>query len=339
MEKILTIVVPTYNAEKYLKDNLESLCITEVMQDIQVLIINDGSIDGSLDIAEKYTMKYPETFHVISKENGGHGSGINCGIQAANGKYFKVVDADDWVEKQAFINLVQFLKSTDSDIVYSGFYWVFDRGQGNPAEFERKVEMKEPFSGVIYKKEYQFDEIADVAYIKMHNMAVKTEILFKNRIVIDEHCYYVDTEYISYPIPYVKTVSFLPDFVYYYRIGSQGQSVGISKMQQYEANYDKVLESLFVFYKQLGAEIPCTAEKRHYIARLIARVVAGKVKIMLSFPKTKEKKEQMIKFDNLIKMDYPEIYNNNINKAIRILRMTNFAAYVPMNILVKRKYG
>lgn len=81
MGKILTVVVPTYNAEKYLRDNLESFKIPELMEDLEILIVNDGSTDHSLEIAEEYVRQYPDTYRVITKENGGHGSGINAGSQ------------------------------------------------------------------------------------------------------------------------------------------------------------------------------------------------------------------------------------------------------------------
>lgn len=103
MGKILTVVVPTYNAEKYLRDNLESFKIPELMEDLEILIVNDGSTDHSLEIAEEYVRQYPDTYRVITKENGGHGSGINCGIANARGTYFKVVDAGDWVGEKAFV--------------------------------------------------------------------------------------------------------------------------------------------------------------------------------------------------------------------------------------------
>lgn len=95
MEKILTVVVPTYNAEKYLRDNLESFEIPELMQDIEILIVNDGSTDHSLEVAREYAERVRIRTGLITKENGGHGSGINCGIEHALGTYFKVVDADD----------------------------------------------------------------------------------------------------------------------------------------------------------------------------------------------------------------------------------------------------
>lgn len=338
MRKILTIVVPTYNAEKYLRDNLESFCIKEILDDIEVLIINDGSTDGSLEIAEDYVRRFPKTYSVITKENGGHGSGINCGIKNANGVYFKVVDADDWVAAKPFLKLVKFLKETESDIVYTGFFWVFDNGQNNKDSFKKKVEFVKPFNQVIYKKEYRFDDIAENLYIKMHNMTIKTNILKENHIKIDEHCYYVDAEYITYPIPYVESISFLEDFVYQYRIGSVGQSIGIDKMQRNEENYDKVIDSLLGFYKELN-DIPlCSEVKRLYLANIIARIVAGKIKIMLSFTASIEKKKQLVIFDEMLKREFPQIYECNVNKAVKILRRTNYMTYLPASVLVRKKY-
>lgn len=338
MDKILTIVVPAYNAEAYLRDNLESFCIDEILEDIDVLVVNDGSTDGTAAVAEGYMKQYPGTFRIITKENGGHGSGINCGIQNARGKYFKVVDADDWVEREAFIKLVLALKKRNSDIVYSGFYWVFDDGDSKKEDFQKKVEMKTPFANVDYEKEYRFNDIADKLYVKMHNMTIRTEILRNHGIPIDENCYYVDTEYITYPIPYVETISFVDGFVYMYRIGRQGQSVGIERMQRNQKNYDRVIESLLKFYSDLGSRIGCSKEKKRYIANIIARVVAGKIKIMLSFPASKEKQQELREFDENLKHYYPEIYLCNINRAVRALRKTGYVLYYPASLLVRRTY-
>ncbi len=338
MKKILTIVVPTYNAERYLRTNLDSFLIDKLLDDIEVLIVNDGSTDHSLDIASEYARRYPNTYRVISKENGGHGSGINCGILHAAGKYFKVIDADDWVAPNAFEHLVEFLKRSDSDIVYSGFLWAFDHGEASTEDFQKKAEFKIPFTGVIYEKEYRFDDIATKAYIKMHNLTIKTNILREHGIRIDEHCFYVDTEYISYPIPFAQSITFLKDFVYMYRIGSTGQSVSIEQMQRNEKNYNKVLNSLFSFYSQLGNKIPCSEPKKTYVGNIIARTIAGKYKVILSAPACREKREQLQCFDKDLKENYPAIYASNVNKAIWLLRKTNYAAYPMISMLVKKKY-
>lgn len=338
MGKILTVVVPTYNAEKYLRDNLESFVIPEVLQDIEILIINDGSTDHSLIIAEEYAKRYPESYRVITKGNGGHGSGINCGIEHAQGTYFKVVDADDWVEKDAFISLIKTLRMKNADIVHSGFLWAYDCGETDKTKFQTKAEITTPFKEVEYQKVYRFDDIADRLYMKMHNMTIRTEILRANQIWIDEHCYYVDTEYITYPIPFVETICFIDKFVYYYRLGREGQSVGLDKMQKNERNYDKVINSLLKFYKKLGREITCSDEKKNYIAGIIARVIAGKIKIMLSFPASIQKKKELVQFERGIRCEYPEIYSRNKNKALSLLRRSGYLLYYPASKMVRRMY-
>lgn len=335
--KILTVVVPTYNAEKYLVKNLNSLCVEEVLSEIEVIIVNDGSTDSSINIANKYAEKYPDSYKVITKENGGHGSGINCGIKYAQGYYFKVLDADDWVDKNALKNLVNYLKVCDDDIVYSGFLWAFDNQNGDEETFHKKAELKEPFNGIQYKTSYAFADIAEKLYVKIHSLTIKTEILQRNNITIDTHCYYVDTELITYPIPYVETISFLEDYVYMYRIGRIGQSVSIEKMQKNEKNYDKVIRSLTEFYDKLEKTIPCTKAHKSYIASIIARVVAGKIKILLSYPVSKEKMKECKEYDDELKRCYPDIYGKNKNIAIKILRKTSYKAYWAAHAVLKVK--
>ena len=230
------------------------------------------------------------------------------------------------------------LKTSDAVVVYSGFLWTYDNGEADKNTFRSKAEIEIPFEGVEYQKIYRFDDIADRLYMKMHNMTIRTEILREHQIRIDEHCYYVDTEYILYPIPYVKTICFVDAFVYYYRLGREGQSVGLEKMQKNEQNYDKVLSSLLSFYQQLGERLPCTDIKKRYIAGLIARVIAGKFKIMLSFPPSAEKKQQLRQYDRTLKEQYRDIYDSNINKAVSLLRKTQYHTYYLANMLVRRTY-
>ncbi len=338
MQKILTVVVPTYNAEKYLKDNLKSFLIKKILPDIEILIINDGSTDHSLQIAEEFVRDYPGSFRVVSKKNAGHGSGINCGIEYASGKYFKVVDADDWVRPEPFLKLVHTLKNIDSDLVFSGFLWAFDCGEGQKENFKTKAEFSKPFADVIWKKEYIFDQIADQIYLKMHNITIKTEILKSHNIHLDEHCFYVDSEYITYPIPYVKTIYFLEEFVYMYRIGRQGQSVSIEKMQKNKRDYERVISSLLSFYNELEQKNSCSIEKREYIAGLIARVIAGRFKIDLSMPLKSGYKKELQRFDEFLKNEYPDIYQKNINTAIKLLRCSGYMLYVPIGLFVHYRY-
>lgn len=107
MEKILTIVIPTYNMQDYLRRCLDSLIVPEEqMQLLEVLVVNDGSKDNSSAIAHEYQDKYPGTFRVIDKENGNYGSCVNRGLKEATGKYIKILDADDWFDTKALTSFV-----------------------------------------------------------------------------------------------------------------------------------------------------------------------------------------------------------------------------------------
>lgn len=99
MDKVLTVIVPVYNMEKYIRQCLESLVIGEVLDRIEVLVVLEGSKDGSAEIAYEFVEQYPDTFRIIYKANGGHGSAINTGLMMASGEYVKILDSDDWVER------------------------------------------------------------------------------------------------------------------------------------------------------------------------------------------------------------------------------------------------
>ena len=122
--KTLSISIAAYNAEKWLSKCLDSFCVPDVMDYLDVIIVNDGSSDGTSEVACKYITAYPDTFRLINKDNGGHGSTINASIPNAIGKYYKIVDADDWVENDGLIDLINKLNSIDADVVYSPYYKV-----------------------------------------------------------------------------------------------------------------------------------------------------------------------------------------------------------------------
>lgn len=355
-DKLLTIVVPSYNASKYLDFNLQSFLCPSEPEKLEVIIVDDGSTDDTARIADAYHEKYPDTVKVVHKENGGHGSGINAGLRAATGKYFKVVDADDWVDHEALERLLDYIASFDAaaanadtdidaaqvqadvkarardkavscpDVIYNNYYWRLTDEAKSPDAYERKTEFTEPFSGVEYRKVYDFESIADRCYVKMHNMTIRTDILREHQIHIDERCYYVDMEYILYPVPYVETIAFLPEFLYQYQIGRLGQSMDPAKMQRNATQYDHVLASIYAYYDAHCREIKQPNRKK-YIDRLISRFYASRIKILLSMPDASRRKNEFITMEEVLYRDYPDIYAANVNKPIRLLRGSKYVLY------------
>ena len=138
MNKILTVSIAAYNVEKFLEKTLDSLIIKDI-DSLEVLIINDGSKDGTLHIARKYEKEYPNIFRVINKENGGYGSTINVGIDNANGKYFKQLDGDDWYEKDNLKEILNILQNSDEDIIYTPYIEFYER-DGSSNIINNKIE-------------------------------------------------------------------------------------------------------------------------------------------------------------------------------------------------------
>lgn len=324
--KLLTVVVPMYNVEKYIATCLDSFIIPEIMGELEILIVNDGSVDGSREIAAFYVIKYPSLFRIIDKENGGHGSAINCGIDAAVGKYFKVVDSDDWVDRESFIRLMMHLRSTDADMVLSNYNWVDDQTG------KRSVEVKNICPGIQLDKAVSFDIVADRIFMKMHALTYKTEIIRNQPERLDEHCFYVDTEYMLFPLPFVKTVSGIPDFVYQYRVGMSGQSMNIENMQKRCGQHEKVLMRLLGFHTQCRGHV-----SEVVVCNTVARVVVSQYKIYLSF--SDEYKKKMLYLEKTLKSKYPEIYSSMKNPAVWLLRKTNYSIYPFISWIVRRKLG
>lgn len=123
----VSCIVPVYNVEKYLEKCLDSI-VSQSLQDIEILVINDGSTDSSQDIIDKYTNKFPQKVKCINKENGGQGSARNLGLDIAKGEYISFVDSDDWIENDCFEKMYLTAKKNDSDIVICNMVDNFENG-------------------------------------------------------------------------------------------------------------------------------------------------------------------------------------------------------------------
>ena len=314
MGKLLTIVVPMYNVENYIEKCLDSFVISEIMDYLEVLIINDGTPDSSREKAAVYERKYPQVFRIVDKENGGHGSAINRGIEEAAGAYFKVVDGDDWVDSEGLVHLIDYLRESTADMVLTNYYWVDD------VTGRRSKEVDELCPGIAYRVSYPFEEISDKIFMKMPAISFRTEILRQQQERLDEHCSYVDTEYILFPLPYVKTVAALPDFIYQYRLGIPGQSMSLENMRKRCRQHERVLFRLLRFYCGIEGQT-CEAA----VCNMIGRMVASQYKIYLSFPKSHKK--NMLLLEKKLKKEYPKIYQAVRRPSVLLLRWSRYLLY------------
>ena len=219
MDKILTVVIPTYNMEKYLRKCLDSLIIDDqdLIDKLGVLVVNDGSKDSSSDIAHQYQDKYPEVFRVIDKENGNYGSCVNRGLKEAVGKYIKVLDADDTFETNNFSDYLEFLVNNDVDCVISDMMQVDEDGKCK-ALCRFNFPSNTPFG---------LDEMGENEWRKlwMHCVCYKTINLRNINYHQTEGISYTDTEWSLIPMIMVNTFYYYPHFLYKYLKGREGQTV------------------------------------------------------------------------------------------------------------------
>ena len=318
MEKILTVTIPAYNMEKYIRQTLDSFIEIEVLNSIEVIVVDDGSNDATAQIAEEYHRKYADTFYVISKENGGQGSAINKGIKAATGKYFKVVDGDDWVDTASFAKLVQYLKKTDSDVVLHNSY----RANNNTGAV-RPVDIS---CGFKYNRRYTFNEVYQKVQFGLGWSTIKTGILKDNNIKLIENSFHSDMEYIIFPVPFIKTIEYLDLYLYMYRIGRPQQATCIEEMRNHLPEHDMVLYRMVDFLNKYNVSPTAEKGKVDYLVRRIAKMYSAHIRILLSFPVNefllvKEISEAEEKMKNRCR----DVYNAaGGDMDIKVLRKTNY---------------
>lgn len=245
--KLLTIVIPSYNTESFIDKNMRTFLDNRLYEKVEVLIINDGSRDRTAEIAKQYEEKYSGYIRLIDKENGGHGSVINRGIKEAQGKYFKVVDADDWVNTENLVRLVSDLENTNADVVINPYMTVDQQTQKEVLCDHKEIQSLPPESAfaVLVKKNI---------HLGLHAVTYKTSILRENHIEVTEKCFYEDWQYDLYPVPYLNTVTVLDYPVYWYLIGQKTQSVDAANaLKNVEMSY-KVFCDMVVFYEKHKSE-------------------------------------------------------------------------------------
>lgn len=203
-------------------------CIDSLLtggRDVEIIIVNDGSKDGTLKLANEYKENYPDTVKVIDKENGGHGSGVNAGLKAAEGLYFKVVDSDDWLDTDALNELLGVIKLHLSEGRLPDLYvtnFIYDRvydGTKHVSSYEKKMPQGKIFGWDGVKK-FRFSHM-----MLMHALLYKRENLLKSGTRLPEHTFYVDNIFAYKPLPFMQTVYYLNVDLYHYFIGRADQSV------------------------------------------------------------------------------------------------------------------
>lgn len=308
--KLISFVVPCYNSSSYMHHALDT--ILEIKEDIELIIVNDGSTDDTLKIAKEYQKKYPQVIKVIDKENGGHGSGVNAGLGIASGKYFKVVDSDDWVDTSSLKKVVATLKKQDIDMLIVNY--VYEK-EGSPKEMGYLNVFKE--NEIFTWQEVGHFKVSE--YLLMHSVFYKTSLLKEIHLTLPEHTFYVDNIFVYYPLPFVKTMYYLNVPLYRYFIGRTDQSVNERVMIGRVDEQIKVTKMMIDFFDPLTIE-PKSLQKYliHYLDIMMTIST-----ILLKIANTKEANLKSKELWNYLKEK-----NKSVYKKLKIARLAKLPRFI-----------
>ncbi len=226
--KYISFAIPSYNSQDYMAHAIES--ILPGGEDVEILVVNDGSKDRTSEIAHEYARQYPDIVRVIDKENGGHGDAVNSGLSHATGKYFKVVDSDDWVDTEALHKILDLLRHLEEDGEQ------IDMLVSNYVYEKVGVEHKKciHYRNVLPQDEiFRWEDIGRFhlgQYILMHSVIYRTDLLKLIQLTLPKHTFYVDNIYVYFPLPHVRKLYYLDVDFYRYYIGREDQSVNEKNM-------------------------------------------------------------------------------------------------------------
>lgn len=330
MNKLLTIVIPAYNVENYIERCLDSFINKKILELIEILVVDDGGNDNTLGIAKKYAGKYPDTIIPVHKENGGHGSVINYGIEYARGKYFKVVDGDDWVDSEELFKILDKIQKEklEVDVIFSDYI----------------KEYKYNNSSKLFSLKNSFDEdkimnLTDTRYnknmrIEIHSLIYNTDMLRNEKIRFLEKTFYEDTEYVLFPLAKNRKIIYLPNPIYHYFIGRPEQSVSIDSVIKHLDDQFRVIDSILYFYDMMKISDNENKIKEIWESRLISTIKYRYTILINAYP---QKEDEIEKFDKYLIEKNQKIYEklSQENKFIKFGRKNNFKHMKILKLVMK----
>ncbi|MEY8480578.1 glycosyltransferase family 2 protein [Lachnospiraceae bacterium 48-21] len=297
--KILSIIVPSYNTEQYIRKNIEYFLDKRLSEDVEIIFINDGSKDKTPEVLEEYCEKYKGYIRLVNKENGGHGSVINKGIETAEGKYFKVIDGDDWVETENLVRLVGYLKTSHVDAVLNAYYKI---------DMSRNYKKKLITAKLRQEKVYPFDDVVGrLEQISIHMLTIKTSILRENHIRVTENCFYDDVQYALFPVTYIDTLIYFHYPVYDYLVGQKTQSVSDASVLKNHKMMQRILFDSIDYYK--SAVKSMSSQKKEFFITNLLILSRQNYNIYLKNHKVKKAFDWYKEFDALYRKCAKDFYH------------------------------
>lgn len=330
MEKVLSVSVASYNVEKFIKQNMDSFLETTVSDKIEVLIIDDGSKDNTAKIAKEYQEMYPETIKLIMQPNSGPGSTVNTGLKYATGKYFRMVDGDDWVNKTDLPQYISFLESNEVDVVFTDYCLV---------DNDSLQEVQKNISFMKKNIILNYDEICDKIDVTMHNVTYRTKILKDNHIIFD-NCFYTDMEYLLYPVTYLNSAVVLDCLIYMYRVSLSTQSMNINSMVRNKLMHEKVFHHILDDFSNKVKNKLISDKKREFVRKRLLVMAGAHLSIILAQKPSKNTKNELKNFTSYIHDKDQKLYVNFMSlKTMRVINYSHYLLFSIISLIHRKKEG
>ena len=318
--KLITFAVPCYNSAAYMDRCVKTLLTGG--DDVEIILVNDGSKDETGAIADRYEKEYPGIVKAIHQPNGGHGEGVNQGLRNASGLYYKVVDSDDWLDEEALSRLIQVVKENLAKkelldlYIFNYVYEHLDEGTSFPMKYRNVFPQNQKFCW----NEMRSFKLSQ--YLLMHAVMYRTEVLRQCELELPKHTFYVDNVFVYKPMPYVKSVYYMDIDLYRYFIGRADQSVNekvmVGRVDQ-QLRVTNILRDCYK-YKDLKA---CDKKMARSMSRYYAMmmIISSIFLVLTKDPARYQQREELWK--DLKKVD-PDMY-----RRIRYGNFLGFGSSMP----------
>ena len=309
--KLLSIAIPCYNSEGYMAHAIESLLAGG--EEVEILIVDDGSKDGTAKIADDFAAQYPTIVRAIHQENAGHGGAVMAGLKNATGLYFKVVDSDDWADTEAYPKVLDTLRqfvNEPLDMLVSNY--IYDKVG------EKHKHVVRYHHALPQGKVFDWHEVKRFKkgqYLLMHAVIYRTQLLRDCKLDLPLHTFYVDELYVYKPLTHVKRMMYLDVDFYHYFIGRDDQSV------QEDVMLRRIDQYLLVNRLLITCTDPFVDEnktrKRYMLNYLEIITTISSVLLIKSGTEENLQKEEALWA--WLKKEYPQLYRTLRHRATGIL--------------------
>lgn len=289
----VSVIVPIYNTEKYLKRCIESL-VHQTLKEIEIILVNDGSKDSSLELCKKYQKEYSDKIILIDKKNGGLSDARNAGIKQARGRYIGFVDSDDYVDKEMYQIMLNKANEKNFDLVVCDLEYIYEN-RTVPAFSHIKKDLID---------ENEVKESMTYIYPAAWNKLYKKELFDHSNILFTKGIWFEDVEFIHRLYPYINSIGTVhkPFYKYIQREGSI-MTVFDKRLYDYLKNWNNILR----FHQENGFYSKYAKELEFSCIRYL---YATFLKAAAKYPSKEEYQKAVIAAQQMVQQNFPNYRKN-----------------------------